>query len=126
MDLSGKTKKSTFYDKYEPSDTFTKVAKGTVKIITFINNSIPDDFDEILNTDNDKWNYYNINEKIENLNLELQEQQKILTVMEYNKKRKHQKTIRLIDDEDIAEECLNFKKEQLHQKNLKNLLNKIY
>ena len=47
--LTGKTKISTYFDKYGPSGSFTKAAKGTKKITTFlIKNSIPDDFDEIL------------------------------------------------------------------------------
>lgn len=48
--LAGKTKKSTYFDKYGPSGSFTKAAKGTAKITTFMSKrqSIPDDFDEVL------------------------------------------------------------------------------
>jgi hypothetical protein len=129
--------------------------------------SIPNDFDEIMDLDDDDddddENYLNLTERIKNLKAELVEQQKTLTVMEYNKKcavfeylkrlddngsgkikasieaaklvfieyapykprtiqywanfwlknnhlpvsrqGKHQKMVRLIDEEDIAEEC---------------------
>ncbi|CAG8631670.1 hypothetical protein RhiirA1_466881 [Rhizophagus irregularis] len=42
--------KEAFEDKsLEPSDSFTKAAKGTIKISTFMNNKlIPDDFEDIL------------------------------------------------------------------------------
>ena len=166
--LTGKTKKSTYFDKYGPSGSFTKAANGTKKITTFlIKNSIPDDFDEILDeSENDEQdNQYNLNERIEILKKELKEQQTVLTVTECNKKRavfeylnrldnngkgkqsikasieaaqlvfiesapyrarsirywanywlqhnhlpisrqgKHQKTVRLVDDEDIVEKC---------------------
>ena len=50
--------------------------------------SIPDDFDEILDMDNDdEQNHLNLIERIEILKTELIEQQKTLTVVEYNKKR---------------------------------------
>lgn len=164
--LTGKTKKSTHFDKYGPSGSFTKAAKGTAKITTFMkkSQSVPDDFDEILDMDDDEeQNHLDLIEKIENLKTELVKQQKTLTVTEYNKKRavfeylkrlddngkgkmkasieaaklvfieyapykprtiqywanfwlkynhlpvsrqgKHQKMVRLIDEEDIAEEC---------------------
>lgn len=163
--LTGKTKKSTYFDKYGPSGSFTKAAKGTAKITTFLNKSlVPDDFDEIFDElENERNNQLDLNERIEQLKKELKEQQKLLTVTEYNKKKavfeylnrldnngkgkqkasmeaaqlifiesapyrartirywanywlqhnhlpishqgKHQKTIRLIDDEDIAERC---------------------
>ncbi|CAB4406774.1 unnamed protein product [Rhizophagus irregularis] len=137
-----------------------------MKISTFMNRNqtIPDDFVEVLDDlDEEEQNQLNIDERIKNLKTELGEQQKILTVTEYNKKRaiyeylkrldengkgkmkaskeaaqlifidcapnrarsiqywanfwlqnnhlpmsrqgKHQKTIRLIDDEDIAVKC---------------------
>jgi len=88
--LTGKTKKSTYFDKYGPSGSFTKAANGTKKITTFlIKNSIPDDFDEILDeSENDEQdNQYNLNERIEILKKELKEQQTVLTVTECNKKR---------------------------------------
>jgi hypothetical protein len=164
--LTGKTKKSTHFDKYGPSDSFIKAAKETIKITTFMNNNklIPDDFKDVLDDmDEEEQNQLDISERIENLRTELKEQQKILTAAEYNKKRaiykylkrlgenekgkmkvskevaqlifidcvlyrarsiqywtnfwlrynhlpiscqgKHQKIIRLIDDEDIVEEC---------------------
>src|SRR5437764_15449517 len=34
--LTGKTKKSNYFDKYGPSGSFTKAAKGTKKITTFL------------------------------------------------------------------------------------------
>jgi hypothetical protein len=165
--LTGKTKKSTFFDKYGPSGSFTKAAKGSANILTLLNKyqSIPDDFDEILEDmeNEEQNNKVNIKERLEHLKIELKEKQKSLTVIEYNKKRaifeylkrlddngkgkvkasieaaqlvfiesapykarsirywasywlqynhlpisrqgKHQKTLRLIDDEDIAEKC---------------------
>ena len=164
--LIGKMKKSTYFDKYGPSGSFTKAAKGTAKISTFINvhQSIPIDFEEILDDmEDEEQNPLDLSEKIEDLKIELKERQKSLTVAEYTKKRaifeylirldengkgkmkasmesaqlvfiesasykarsirywakywlqynhlpvshqgKHKKTIRLIDDEDIAEQC---------------------
>src|SRR3989337_1731396 len=88
--LIGKTKKSTYFDKYGPSGSFTKAAKGIIKISTFMNKdkSTPDDFVEVLDDmDEEEQNQLNIVERIENLKIELKEQQKILTVTEYNKKR---------------------------------------
>src|SRR5947209_20468969 len=68
--LTGKTKKSTYFDKYGPSGCFTKAAKGTIKISTYMNKhqSTPIDFEEVLDDmeDEDK-NPFNLNEKIENL-----------------------------------------------------------
>ncbi|PKK45876.1 hypothetical protein RhiirC2_834733, partial [Rhizophagus irregularis] len=164
--LTGKTKKSTYFDKYGPSGSFTKAAKGTIKISMLMNKhqSTPIDFEEVLDDMEDEGpNPFNLNEKIEILKAELKNQQKSMTVAEYNKKRaifeyltrlddngkgktkasmevvqlvfigggpykarsirywanywlqynhlpvnhqgKHKKTIRLIDDEDIAEKC---------------------
>ncbi|CAB4446590.1 unnamed protein product [Rhizophagus irregularis] len=165
--LAGKTKKSTYFDKYGPSGCFTKAAKGSAKITKFINKhrSTPEDFEEVLdNMEDEEQNHLDLNKRIENLRIELKKQQSSLNVTEYNKKRaifkylrrlsdndgkgkikasveaaqvvfientqykariirywakywlqhnhlpisrqgKHQKTIRLIDDEDIAEEC---------------------
>src|SRR6266542_6802275 len=34
--LTGKMKKSTYFDKYGPSGSFTKAAKGIIKISTFM------------------------------------------------------------------------------------------
>ncbi|CAI2191986.1 12355_t:CDS:1, partial [Funneliformis geosporum] len=87
--LTGKTKKSTYFDKYELSGSFTKAAKGTIKISTFMNKDklTSDDFVEVLDDmDEKEQNQLNIVERIENLKIELKEQQKILTVTEYNKK----------------------------------------
>ncbi|CAI2194908.1 19739_t:CDS:2, partial [Funneliformis geosporum] len=93
--LTGKTKKLTYFDKYEPSGSFTNAAKGTIRISTFMNKDklTPDDFVEI----------------------ELKEQQKILTVTEYNKNRAIYEYLKRLDkngkgkgkanDEDIAEKC---------------------
>ena len=43
-------KKLTYFDKYGPSGSFTKAAKGTIKISTFMNKNqgIPDDFVKVL------------------------------------------------------------------------------
>jgi len=162
-------KKSTYFDKYGPSGCFTKAAKGTAKISTFMNihRSTPIDFEEILDdVEDEEQNPLDLNEKIENLRIELKERQKSLSAAEYTKKRaifeylirlddngkgkmkasmesarlvfiesasyysykarsirywakywlqynhlpvshqgKHKKTIRLIDDEDIVEQC---------------------
>src|ERR1044071_126021 len=89
--LIGKMKKSTYFDKYGPSGSFTKAAKGTIKISTFINNNkqFPDDFEDVLNDmDEEEQNRLDIGERIESLKTELKEQQKVLTVInEYNRKR---------------------------------------
>ncbi|CAG8748595.1 14251_t:CDS:2, partial [Rhizophagus irregularis] len=43
----GKIKKSTYFDKYGPSGSFMKAAKGTIKISTFMNNKpILDGFED--------------------------------------------------------------------------------
>jgi len=89
--LIGKTKKSTYFDKYGPSGSFTKAAIGTANILTLINKhkSIPDDFDEVLDDmKNEEFNHtlLNLKERVENLKVELKEKQKSLTVTEYNKK----------------------------------------
>ena len=89
--LIGKTKKSTYFDKYGPSGSFTKAAIGTANILTLINKhkSIPDDFDEVLDDmENEEFNHtlLNLKERVENLKVELKEKQKSLTVTEYNKK----------------------------------------
>ncbi|CAI2181215.1 13064_t:CDS:2 [Funneliformis geosporum] len=101
--LTGKTKKSTYFDKYGLSGSFTKAAKGTANILTLINKhkSIPADFDEVLDDmEIDELNYMSLNlkERIENLKVELKEKQKSLTVTEYNKKRAIFEYLRRLDD----------------------------
>src|SRR3989337_1526987 len=73
--LTGKTKKSTYFDKYGPSGSFTKAAKGTAKITTFLNKSlVPNDFDEIFDElENERDNQLDLNERIEQLKKELKE-----------------------------------------------------
>src|SRR5436190_56074 len=166
-----KNKKQEQSDKYGPSGSFTKAAKRTAKITTYLNKPTPDDLTDVLDdAENERWNKLVLNKKIKNLKIELQKQQKELTVTEYNKKRaiyeylrrldengrgklkasneaaelvyiehapfkarsiqywanywlqhnclpvsrqgKHQKTIRLIDDEDVAEECYSWIRSQ--------------
>ncbi|CAI2189808.1 3925_t:CDS:2 [Funneliformis geosporum] len=53
------------------------------------NQPILTNMDQVLGeSENDKQdNQYNLNERIENLKKELKEQQKLLTVTKYNKKR---------------------------------------
>jgi hypothetical protein len=69
--LTGKTKKSTYFDKYEPSGCFTKAAKGTAKISTFFK-KIPEDFEEVLDDmEVEEQNQLDLNKKIENLMVEL-------------------------------------------------------
>jgi hypothetical protein len=100
--LAGKTKKSTYYDKYGPSGCFTKAAKGTTKISTFLrkNQSGPEDFEDILDDmEEEDQNQFNLNEKIENLKIELKEQRKTLTVAEYNKKRAIYEYFKKLDDD---------------------------
>ncbi|CAB5168984.1 unnamed protein product [Rhizophagus irregularis] len=67
--LTGKIKKSTYFDKYRPNGSFTKAAKGTIKISTFINNKpIPDDFEDVLDDmDEEERNQLDVGERIENL-----------------------------------------------------------
>ncbi|RGB33147.1 hypothetical protein C1646_762008 [Rhizophagus diaphanus] len=74
---------------YGPSGSFTKAAKGTIKISTFISNKpIPDDFEDILDDmDKEEQNQPDVGERIKNLKTDLKEKQKILTAAEYNRKR---------------------------------------
>ncbi|CAI2176131.1 8063_t:CDS:2 [Funneliformis geosporum] len=66
--LTGTTKKSNF-DKYRPSGSFTKAAKGTSNILTLINKqSNPDDFDEVVNdVENEHNDQLNLKERIETI-----------------------------------------------------------
>ncbi|PKK63400.1 hypothetical protein RhiirC2_788958 [Rhizophagus irregularis] len=58
--LMGKIKKSTYFDKYGPSVSFMKAAKGTIKISTFMNNKpILDGFEAVLD-DMDEKNEINL------------------------------------------------------------------
>ncbi len=60
--------------------------------------STPNDFIEVLdNIDKKEQNQLNIVERIENLKIELKEQQKILIVTEYNKKRAIYKYLKRLD-----------------------------
>ncbi|GES84847.1 hypothetical protein GLOIN_2v1785920 [Rhizophagus clarus] len=110
--LTESTKKSTFYDNYEPSRKWTKTVKD------------------------DEWNFKEVEVKIKNLKEELKRDQHRISVIKYNKKRaifemlkqvkenkkglikasvkvvelifidsKHQKIIQLVDDKDIAVIC---------------------
>ena len=46
------------------SGSFTRAAKGTTKISTYLNKSIPDDFTEVLNdAENEGWDKLALNEK---------------------------------------------------------------
>ncbi|CAI2192066.1 11808_t:CDS:2 [Funneliformis geosporum] len=81
-----KNQKINIFDKYKPSGSFTKAAKGTANILTLINKhkSIPADFNEVLDDmEIDKLNYMSLNlkERIENLKVELKEKQKSLTAV---------------------------------------------
>src|ERR1044071_2703776 len=78
--LTGKIKKSTYFKKYGPSGSFTKAAKGTADILTFVNKCqvTPDDFDEVLDDMNDMENeepnnQLNLKKKLKNLKIELKE-----------------------------------------------------
>jgi hypothetical protein len=99
--LAGRTKKSTYFDKYGPSGSFTKAAKGTIKISMLMNKhqSTPIDFEEVLDDMEDEGpNPFNLNEKIEILKVELKNQQKTMTVSEYNKKRAIFEYLTRLDD----------------------------
>ena len=100
--LTGKTKKSTYFDKYGPSGCFTKAAKGTAKITSFLNKRqvIPDDFDEVLDDMDDMENeeQNDLKKKLESLKIELKEKQKSLIVIEYNKKWVVFEYLRRLDD----------------------------
>ncbi|CAI2167111.1 6044_t:CDS:2 [Funneliformis geosporum] len=78
--LTGTTKKSNF-DKYRPSGSFTKAAKGTSNILTLINKqSNPDDFDEVVNdVENEHNDQLNLKERIESLRIELKTKQNSLS-----------------------------------------------
>ncbi|CAJ0851303.1 13432_t:CDS:2, partial [Entrophospora sp. SA101] len=168
MYMKGKTPKSTYYDKYGPSGSFTKAAEGSSKITQFFpkksqeSNNLPSDWREVLDNSDDsdiEWE----TQGIEVLKNDIITNQNKMSILEYNKKRaifeylnrldnkgrgkmnasieaakiifiegnpgksriirrwasfwlknnklpvsrqgKHQKTIRIIDDEDIAEKC---------------------
>ncbi|CAI2192213.1 13061_t:CDS:2, partial [Funneliformis geosporum] len=69
-------KKSTYFNKYGSNDSFTKAARGTANILTFINKnqSTSIDFEEILDDmENEEQNLFNLNEKINILKIELKE-----------------------------------------------------
>ena len=99
--LAGTTKKSTYFDKYGPSGSFTRAAKGTVNILMLINKqTTPDDFDDVLDdVENGYDGQLNINEKVENLRIELKEKQKKLSVSEFNKKRAIFEYLKRLDDD---------------------------
>ena len=83
---TGKCPKSTYYDKYGPSGSFTKAAKGTTKITSFWNNSMQE-IDNLDNLDEESmWETEEVNEKKENLKKELMNPSK-MDLVEYNKKR---------------------------------------
>ena len=66
-------KKSTYFNKYESSNSFTKTVKETVKITTYLNKSILNDFIKVLNNKkNEKCNKLILNKKIKNLKTEFQ------------------------------------------------------
>ncbi|CAI2192781.1 18708_t:CDS:2, partial [Funneliformis geosporum] len=61
---------------YGSNDSFTKAARGTANILTFINKnqSTSIDFEEILDDmENEEQNLFNLNEKINILKIELKE-----------------------------------------------------
>jgi len=171
--MRGKTPKSTYYDKYGPSGSFTKAAAGNEKITSLfkVQTKDPEQFrynttEEALSDSEEEkinLNNYLIKEKITELKDQLEKKHKEMNVIEYNQKRaiyeylvllddkgcgridaslqvakkvfigagpwkaqkiryaanywllnnklpmsrhgKHQKTVRLIDDEDVAEKC---------------------
>ena len=102
MYMKGRIPKSTYYDKYGPSGTFTKAAEGSQKITDFFqseksessNNLLgdweevmgDDDYDEDDNTGNE-WREKNMSEKIEFLKNELINSKDNMSFSEYNKKR---------------------------------------
>src|SRR6185369_10110517 len=174
--MKGKTPKSTYYDKYGPSGSFTKAAADNEKITSFfevheaqIKDPEPFKFNETEEVSSDSeeekgnFNIHLIKEKIKELKEQLEKKHNQMNIIEYNQKRaiyeylvlldgkgcgkisaslevakkvfidagpwkaqkirysanywllnnklptsrhgKHQKTARLIDDEDIAEKC---------------------
>ncbi|GBC21156.2 hypothetical protein RIR_jg24235.t1 [Rhizophagus irregularis DAOM 181602=DAOM 197198] len=167
-----KTPKSTYYDKWGPSGSFTKAAFGTSKITSFFpvykaqsntDHNIENESEQSGSEEENICKVTNIDARMKALKEELGSQHNKMKVNEYNKKRaifeylklsdengggkmeaslnvarmvfvdggvwkarqirnwanywllhnalpisyqgKHQKTIRLIDDEDVAEEC---------------------
>ncbi len=177
--VTGKTPRSSYYEKYGPTGLFTKAAVNTKKITNFfkisdqVANIQLNEIEQISSDSEDEVNNrntYQIDEKIRNLKEQLEKQYNQMTVTEYNNKRavfeyltrlnngkihasleaakivfvdggswkarriryyanywllnnkfpvskrgKHQKTIRLIDDEDIAEKCRTW----IHEQNFK-------
>ncbi|CAG8724465.1 10503_t:CDS:2, partial [Cetraspora pellucida] len=118
-----KTPKSTYYDKYGPNGIFTKAAVGTKKITSFFNNVgpqitnsqplEPNELDEISNDSGSETDSYasEINKRAIYEYLCLLSKNnghgKIKASLELPLSRhgKHQKTIRIIDDEDIKNKC---------------------
>ena len=114
--LVGKIKKSIYFDKYGPSGSFTKVAKGTANILTLINKHqlTPIDFEEVLDdAEDEEQNLLNLNEKINILKIELKEQQKLLTVAEYNKKRAILEYLTRLNDNEKGKMKVSMKATQL-------------
>jgi signal transduction protein with GAF and PtsI domain len=96
--LTGKIKKSTYFDKYGPSGCFTKAAKGTAKITTFMN-KIPEDFEKVFDdTEDEEPNQHDLSERIKSLEVELKKQQNSMSVIEYNKKRAIFEYLRRLSD----------------------------
>ncbi|CAG8673654.1 17985_t:CDS:2 [Cetraspora pellucida] len=94
--MKGRTPKSTYYDKYEPNDIFTKAAVGTKKFTSFFNNIEtqvtnlqPNELDKVLsNSENETDSYvYKINKRVKDLKKQLEQNYGTLTVKEYNYKR---------------------------------------
>ncbi len=114
--LVGKIKKLTYFDKYGPSSSFTKAAKGTANILTLINKHqlTPIDFEEVLDdAEDEEQNLLNLNEKINILKIELKEQQKLLTVAEYNKKRAILEYLTRLNDNEKGKMKVSMKATQL-------------
>ena len=84
--LIGLTKKSTFYDNYGPNGKQTKAAEGTSKLTNFFSLKNKEIIEEVL-VDDDEWNFKEIEVKIESLKEKLRNNQREMSVIEYNKKR---------------------------------------
>ena len=109
--MAGKTPRSTYYDKWGPSGSFTKSAIGTSKITSFFPAQFNTD-DVIINHDiegeksvteseeenEELWEGNKIDVKIKTLKKELESHHNKMKVNECNKKRAIFEYLKLLDE----------------------------
>ncbi|CAJ0844064.1 14051_t:CDS:2, partial [Entrophospora sp. SA101] len=90
--MKGKTPKSTYYNKYGPSGSFTKAAAGNEKITSLF---------KVQTKDPEQFRYNTTEEalkKITELKEQLEKKHKEMNVIEYNQKRAIYEYLVLLDD----------------------------